>query len=142
MICLRCNIGVLRLRYFLALLQEFDLRRFLSTESEQLTWKAEGLPSDNLSMENAVVILQVRLQLGKLCVPFSQSFCHVTIPKTSNYNIVVLTCMCVYEHLVVVHVFNFTFRSVTFVFGVHSGHESICISHGIELFILLHETNN
>ena len=40
-------------------IQHFDLRRFLSTESEQLTWKAEGLPSDELSMENALVILQV-----------------------------------------------------------------------------------
>nr|KAG5701774.1 hypothetical protein BaRGS_000764 [Batillaria attramentaria] len=37
----------------------FDLRRFLSTESEQLTWKGEGLPSDELSMENALVILQI-----------------------------------------------------------------------------------
>ncbi len=45
----------------LAGLEQFDMRRFLSTESEQLTWKAEGLPSDDLSMENAVVILQVRL---------------------------------------------------------------------------------
>jgi hypothetical protein len=33
--------------------------RFLSTESEQLIWKSEGLPSDDLSMENAMVILQV-----------------------------------------------------------------------------------
>jgi len=33
--------------------------RFLSTESEQLIWKSEGLPSDELSMENAMVILQV-----------------------------------------------------------------------------------
>lgn len=39
--------------------QGFDLRRFLSTESEQLIWKSEGLPSDDLSMENALVILQV-----------------------------------------------------------------------------------
>ena len=36
------------------------LCRFLSTESEQLIWKSEGLPSDELSMENAMVILQVR----------------------------------------------------------------------------------
>ena len=35
--------------------------RFLSTESEQLIWKVEGLPSDDLSMENAMVILQVGL---------------------------------------------------------------------------------
>ena len=38
---------------------QFDLRRFLCTESEQLIWKGEGLPSDDLSMENALVILQV-----------------------------------------------------------------------------------
>jgi len=37
----------------------FDLRRFLSSEREQLQWKAEGLPSDDLSMENALIILQV-----------------------------------------------------------------------------------
>jgi dynein heavy chain 2 len=36
----------------------FNLRRFLSSESEQLAWKGEGLPSDDLSMENAMVILQ------------------------------------------------------------------------------------
>ncbi|KAK3100036.1 hypothetical protein FSP39_013759 [Pinctada imbricata] len=40
----------------------FDLRRFLSTESEQLIWKSEGLPSDELSMENALVILQSTLR--------------------------------------------------------------------------------
>lgn len=39
-------------------LQQFNLRRFLSSESEQLVWKGEGLPSDDLSMENAMVILQ------------------------------------------------------------------------------------
>ena len=38
---------------------EFDLRSFLCSESEQLIWKSEGLPSDDLSMENALVILQV-----------------------------------------------------------------------------------
>ena len=42
----------------------FDLRRFLSTESEQLIWKSEGLPSDDLSMENALVILQVRARVS------------------------------------------------------------------------------
>lgn len=41
-------------------LSEFDLRTFLCSESEQLIWKSEGLPSDDLSMENALVILQVR----------------------------------------------------------------------------------
>ncbi|XP_052360063.1 cytoplasmic dynein 2 heavy chain 1 isoform X2 [Oncorhynchus keta] len=40
-------------------LQKFDLRHFLCSESEQLIWKSEGLPSDDLSMENALVILQI-----------------------------------------------------------------------------------
>ncbi|CAH1776602.1 unnamed protein product [Owenia fusiformis] len=49
----------------------FDLRRFLSTESEQLMWKAEGLPSDNLSMENALVILQLNdVAAGSTLRPF------------------------------------------------------------------------
>ncbi|KAL8191061.1 UNVERIFIED_CONTAM: Cytoplasmic dynein 2 heavy chain 1, partial [Gekko kuhli] len=39
-------------------LEKFDLRRFLCSESEQLIWKSEGLPSDDLSIENALVILQ------------------------------------------------------------------------------------
>ena len=39
--------------------EQFEMRRFLSTESEQLVWKGQGLPSDPLSMENAIVILQV-----------------------------------------------------------------------------------
>nr|CAB3240329.1 cytoplasmic dynein 2 heavy chain 1-like [Phallusia mammillata] len=43
-------------------LKHFDLRRFLSTESEQLCWKGEGLPSDELSMENALIILQSSLK--------------------------------------------------------------------------------
>jgi len=42
-----------------ACLEKFDLRRFLCTESEQLIWKSEGLPSDDLSIENALVILQI-----------------------------------------------------------------------------------
>ncbi len=37
----------------------FDLKRFLVTEKEQLQWKSQGLPSDQLSVENAAVILQV-----------------------------------------------------------------------------------
>ena len=41
--------------------QEFNFKRFLSSESEQLVWKSKGLPSDNLSLENAIVILQVKI---------------------------------------------------------------------------------
>ena len=40
---------------------KFDVRKFLSTESEQLIWKSQGLPSDELSMENAMVILRSQL---------------------------------------------------------------------------------
>ncbi|CAM4781010.1 unnamed protein product [Rotaria magnacalcarata] len=41
--------------------EKFDVRKFLSTESEQLGWKSQGLPSDELSMENAMVILRSQL---------------------------------------------------------------------------------
>jgi dynein heavy chain 2 len=41
--------------------EKFDVRKFLSTESEQLVWKSQGLPSDELSMENAMVILRSQL---------------------------------------------------------------------------------
>lgn len=37
----------------------FDLKRFLSTECEQLTWRKQGLSPDQLSGENAVVLTQV-----------------------------------------------------------------------------------
>lgn len=37
--------------------QEYDLCRFMSSEGEMLRWKSEGLPADNLSMQNGVVIL-------------------------------------------------------------------------------------
>ncbi|XP_028817493.1 cytoplasmic dynein 2 heavy chain 1 isoform X3 [Denticeps clupeoides] len=52
-------------------LQKFDLRHFLCTESEQLIWKSEGLPSDDLSMENALVILQINALASRSCAcPF------------------------------------------------------------------------
>lgn len=38
-------------------LNDFNFRTFLSTESQLLTWKKEGLPADTLSMENAIMIL-------------------------------------------------------------------------------------
>lgn len=41
--------------------QEYDLCRFMSSESEMLKWKTEGLPGDVLSMQNAVVILNATL---------------------------------------------------------------------------------
>ncbi|XP_030632529.1 cytoplasmic dynein 2 heavy chain 1 [Chanos chanos] len=52
-------------------LQKFDLRHFLCSESEQLMWKSEGLPSDDLSMENALVILQINAMKSQSCMcPF------------------------------------------------------------------------
>ena len=35
---------------------DFDFRRLMSTESQMLQWKADGLPADAVSMENAIVI--------------------------------------------------------------------------------------
>ena len=40
-------------------IENFDLKKFLSSESEQLVWKSEGLPSDILSIENALITLKV-----------------------------------------------------------------------------------
>ncbi|KAI3384587.1 hypothetical protein SNEBB_000072 [Seison nebaliae] len=37
--------------------KKFDFKYFMSSESEQLIWKSEGLPSDELSIQNAIVIL-------------------------------------------------------------------------------------
>ena len=42
-------------------IENFDMKKFLSSESEQLVWKSEGLPSDILSIENALIILKVCL---------------------------------------------------------------------------------
>ncbi|KAJ1640034.1 dynein heavy chain and region D6 of dynein motor-domain-containing protein [Pavlovales sp. CCMP2436] len=43
---------------------DFSLQRFLSSEGQLLSWKAQGLPGDTLSMDNALVIEYSR------CVPF------------------------------------------------------------------------
>ena len=36
--------------------QEYNFRTFLSTETQMLTWKKEGMPADQLSVENAIMI--------------------------------------------------------------------------------------
>ena len=36
----------------------FDIKHFLSSEQEMLQWKANGLPSDDLSLENAIAIMK------------------------------------------------------------------------------------
>ena len=37
-------------------MSDFNFRTFLSTETQMLTWKKEGLPADTLSVENAIMI--------------------------------------------------------------------------------------
>lgn len=41
-------------------LDKFDFKKFMCTESELLSWKSEGLPSDQLSVENSIVIMEVK----------------------------------------------------------------------------------
>lgn len=38
---------------------KFSLQTFLSSERQQIQWQGEGLPSDQLSIQNAIVILKV-----------------------------------------------------------------------------------
>jgi hypothetical protein len=52
---------------------EFDVTRFLSSESEMLKWKAEGLPADNLSSQNAVVILNSTARSPLIIDPSTQA---------------------------------------------------------------------
>ncbi|KXZ45909.1 DHC7 protein [Gonium pectorale] len=52
---------------------EFDICRFLSSESEMLKWKAEGLPADGLSAQNAVVILNSTSRSPLIIDPSTQA---------------------------------------------------------------------
>jgi hypothetical protein len=46
-------------------LENFSLRQFLASEQELLVWQGQGLPADNLSIENAITIIQViNIHLG------------------------------------------------------------------------------
>jgi dynein heavy chain 2 len=38
-------------------INDFNIRTFLATEAQLLTFKKEGLPADSLSMENAIYIM-------------------------------------------------------------------------------------
>ena len=42
-------------------IKRFDLTRYLSSEREMLQWRSEGLPSDQLSVENALCVLQAQM---------------------------------------------------------------------------------
>lgn len=37
----------------------FSLQNFLSSEREQMQWQGEGLSTDKLSIQNAIIILKV-----------------------------------------------------------------------------------
>jgi dynein heavy chain 2 len=41
-------------------MKNFSFTTFLGSEKDQLQWLSEGLPSDQLSIQNAVIILQVK----------------------------------------------------------------------------------
>lgn len=40
---------------------EYNFEEFLCTERDQLQWQTEGLLSDKLSVQNAIVILKVKI---------------------------------------------------------------------------------
>lgn len=42
-------------------MKNFDFKKFMSSETHMIVWKNEGLGSDDLSMENAIVIRNCRL---------------------------------------------------------------------------------
>lgn len=37
----------------------FSLQKFISSEREQMQWQGEGLSSDQLSIQNAIIMLKV-----------------------------------------------------------------------------------
>lgn len=47
-------------------MKNFSFSTFLGSEKEQLQWLSEGLPSDQLSVQNAVIILQVIVIINML----------------------------------------------------------------------------
>ncbi|KAK3929891.1 Cytoplasmic dynein 2 heavy chain 1 [Frankliniella fusca] len=51
-------------------LSSFHLAKFLASQRQQLQWQAEGLPSDQLSIQNAVTIMQIAsLECGTMMRP-------------------------------------------------------------------------
>ena len=84
-------------------LQKFDVLRLLSSESTMLTWKSEGLPADQLSMENALVILSSEHSVPFIVDPSTSatqwlknhlgkvSCCFLCIPSLSEHG---LTLLC------------------------------------------------
>ncbi|XP_068082912.1 cytoplasmic dynein 2 heavy chain 1 [Anabrus simplex] len=51
--------------------EDFSLIRFLGSEKQQMQWLSEGLPSDQLSIQNALIIMQLAwLEPGTCLRPF------------------------------------------------------------------------
>jgi dynein heavy chain 2 len=57
-------------------MKNFSFTTFLGSEKEQLQWLSEGLPSDQLSVQNALIILQVIVIINmlQLCMFFFFNF--------------------------------------------------------------------
>jgi dynein heavy chain 2 len=53
-------------------MNNFSFTAFLASEKEQLQWLSEGLPSDQLSVQNALIILQVNMLQLSIFV----NYCH------------------------------------------------------------------
>lgn len=45
------------------MVSKFSLEEFLSSERENLQWQSEGLGSDQLSIQNAIIMLNVSSRL-------------------------------------------------------------------------------
>ncbi len=57
---------------YLAVKDTFNFMLMMSTETDRLTWKAQGLPGDDLSSENAVIILNT-MQYPLIIDPATQA---------------------------------------------------------------------
>lgn len=66
-------------------MQEYNFRTFLSSETQMLTWKKEGLPADTLSVENAIMIVSTE-KTPLIIDPATQAteWLKVSLMKTSE----------------------------------------------------------
>lgn len=62
--------------------KEFSLQTFLSSERQQIQWQGEGLPTDQLSIQNAIIILKVSARIGN----FRCSYANVLGKHLSFYS--------------------------------------------------------
>lgn len=61
--------------------KDFSVKKLLSTESQLLVWKGQGLPADNLSQENALVISNLPVEK----VPFIVDPAEVSVKWLKTY---------------------------------------------------------